>query len=251
MRFDPLAIALRTTGTNDVRRITALGNNPDTDPTSVPEDIWPNGGVYQFQSNAVAMEVLSTSINDTSSGTGARTILVNGLDDNYDEISQIITLNGTTPVSIPINLKRINSSLIMSAGSGEVNGGDITIRVVSGAIVQALLPAGAGITRQAIYTVPNGYTLVVHSMVFTINRSTNTKDTIEIVTHVRSNQGFYREPLILGVDSRNSPYRHDGEPGITITEKNDFTLRCTYSENTNINITAGFLGILVRNTSIP
>ncbi len=246
-----LAIALTTSGTSDVRRITALGNNPDTDTGSIPEDIWPLGGVYSFLSAATSMEIVSSVAADSSAGTGARTVLINGLDGNYDEVSQIITLNGTTPVAIPIDLLRINNALIMSAGSGEINAGNISIQTVSGALIKGYLSAGAGITRSAIYTVPNGYTLVIHSMVFSLNRSALTSDAVEVVTHIRSNNGFYREPLVLGIDVRTSPYRHDGEPGITVVQKNDFTLRCTYTQNNNANITAAFLGILIKNTLIP
>ena len=244
-----IEIALLTTATGSIRRITALGNNPNISISSTPEDIWPVGGIYKFLSSGSPMEIFSDNSVDNLAGSGGRNVLINGLDENYSEIAQTINLSGTTPVSIPTNLMRINSALLMSAGSGEVNMGNIIIRDVANTITGAYIPAGAGITRQAIYTVPSGYTLVINSQIFGINRSTTTKDTIEIVTHIRSNNGFYREPLILAVDSRNAPYRHDGEPGITITQKNDFTLRCTYTDGP-VNVTAGFLGVLVKNDVI-
>lgn len=248
---DYLAIALTTTGTSDVRRVTALGNNPDVDTSTTPEDIWPVGGLYSFLTVATALEILSDNVNDTAAGTGSRTVLINGLDGNYDEVSQTVTLNGTTPVSIPTPLLRVNSAIIMSAGSGETNIGNLSIRTVVGSLVKAYVPATSGITRAAIYTVPNGYTLVVHSMVFSLNRSALTSDAIEIATHFRTSTGVARHPLVLGIDVRTSPYRHDGEPGITVTQKTDFTLRCMYTQNSNANITAAFLGILVKNTLIP
>lgn len=243
-----LTLALKGTPTSPIRRITALGNNPDTDTTSTPEDIWPLGGVYPFLSVATALEILSDNANDTSAGTGARTITINGLDGNYDEVIQTVTLNGLTPVSIPTALLRVNNVILMSAGSTEVNQGNITVRDVATSVARAYVQAGAGISRSSIYTVPNGYTLIINSMVFTINRAANTNDAMEVVTHVRTNTGVYREPLILGVDVRNIPYRHDGEPGITVTQKSDFSLRVNFTQNNNINVTAGWLGILVKNT---
>lgn len=243
-----LTLAVKGTSTSPIRRITALGNNPVISTATVPEDIWPLGGVYPFLSAASALEILSSSVNDTSAGTGARTVLINGLDGNYDEVAQTVTLNGTTPVSIPTALLRVNSAIIMTAGSTEINAGNITIRDTATTTARAYIQAGAGITRSSIYTVPNGYTLVVNSMVFTINRSANTNDAIEVVTHVRSSLGVYREPLILGIDIRTAPYRHDGEPGITVVQKSDFTLRVTFTQNPNVNVTAGWLGVLVKNT---
>lgn len=243
-----LTLAVKGTSTSPIRRITALGNNPSISPGTVPEDIWPLGGVYPFLSAASALEILSSDIDDTSAGTGARTVLINGLDGNYDEVSQTVTMNGTTPVSIPTPLLRVNTAIVMSAGTTEVNEGNITIRDTATTTARAYIQSGAGITRSSIYTVPNGYTLVVNSMVFTINRAANTNDAMEVVTHVRANTGVYREPLVLGIDVRSTPYRHDGEPGITIVQKSDFTLRINFTQNPNINVTAGWLGVLVKNT---
>lgn len=243
-----LTLAIKGTSTSPIRRITALGNNPAISTATVPEDLWPGGGVYPFLAASSALEIISSSVNDAAAGTGARTVLINGLDANYDEVSQVVTLNGTTAVPVPTNLLRINSALIMSAGTTEVNEGVITIRDVATVTARAILQIGAGITRQAVYTVPNGYTLVVNSMVFTITRSGGATDAIEVVTHIRSSTGFYREPLILGITVNNVPYRHDGEPGVTLPQKTDFTLRATYSSNNNVNVTGAFLGVLVKNT---
>lgn len=243
-----LTLAVKTTSTSPIRRVTALGNNPDVDTGTVPEDIWPLGGVYPFLSVATALEILSSDINDTAAGTGGRTVLINGLDGNYDEVAQIVTLNGTTPVSIPTPLLRVNSAILMTAGSNEVNIGNITIRDTATVTARAYLQAGSGITRSSIYTVPNGYTLVINSMVFTINRAANANDAIEVVTHLRASTGVYREPLILGIDVRNVPYRHDGEPGITVVQKSDFSLRVNFTQNNSVNVTAGWLGILIKNT---
>lgn len=68
------------------RRITALGNNPDVD-TAGPEDVWSGGGLYPWMTTATALEIVSDSASDTSAGTGARTVLVNGLDANFVEVA--------------------------------------------------------------------------------------------------------------------------------------------------------------------
>lgn len=232
------------------RRITALGNNPDIDQASLPEDIWSGGGLYPWKTSATTMEAISVSANDAAAGTGARTILVNGLDANYDEISETVTLNGTNAVAMTKTYLRINSALIMSAGSGKTNDGDISIRDSGGGTVRSIIPAGYGITRQASYTVPAGHTLAIHSQLFNILRGSGLAVDVTIANFIQSPNGFYRMPLEIDVDG--NPYRHDGVPAIMVSEKNDYTLRCTAaSSSTDTNVTGAWLGILVKNSQIP
>lgn len=68
------------------RRVTALGNNPDVD-TGAAEEIWTAGGIYPFMTAATSLEIVSSSAADDSAGTGARTVLVNGLDAAYAEVA--------------------------------------------------------------------------------------------------------------------------------------------------------------------
>jgi len=226
-------------------RVAALGNNPDID--TAPEDIWSGGGQYPWMTAATPLEILSTDANDTSAGTGARTVTIVGLDINYGIVTQSVILNGITPVAIPMPLFRINSAMITSAGTGRVNAGDINIRDVSGATVRCVIPLGYGISRQSQYTVPAGSTLAVQSLLFCINRPTTTRDAT-IATFFQSPLGFYRLSLEVSVDG--NPYRHDGTPGIIVPEKFDFGLRCTYVSSTNTDITGAWLGILKTNEAL-
>lgn len=69
------------------RRIAAIGNNPDLDTATLPEEVWTGGGVYPWMTGSTALEILSSSANDASAGTGARTVTINGLDINYAEVA--------------------------------------------------------------------------------------------------------------------------------------------------------------------
>jgi hypothetical protein len=70
--------------------------------------------------------LVSTSNNDTSAGTGARTIEIFGLDENGLEVSESITLNGQTEVTSINIYTRLNRGIIRSAGSTGENLGVIT-----------------------------------------------------------------------------------------------------------------------------
>lgn len=69
------------------RRVAAIGNNPDLDTATLPEEIWTGGGVYPWLTASTALEIVSSSANDTSAGTGARTVTINGLSDAYAEVA--------------------------------------------------------------------------------------------------------------------------------------------------------------------
>jgi hypothetical protein len=225
-------------------RIIALGHNGDID--TAPEDIWSGGGLYPWLSAATALEIVSDSVADTSAGTGARTVTIDGLDAAWGKVRQVVTLDGTTPVAIPAALYRVQSAVVSSAGSGRVNAGTINIRDVSGATVRAQIETGYGITRQSQYTVPLGHTLQITSMTFGINRPSSTRDAT-FSTVVQNSEGFYRMAIEFSVST--APYYHTLAPGVALTEKTDFGMRCTYVSAVNTDVTAGWRGILRTNTA--
>jgi hypothetical protein len=227
-------------------RVAAFGYNPDVDGATLPEDIWVGGGLYPWMTASTALEIISTSANDASAGTGARTVLVSGLDINYVAVTQLVTLNGTTPVALATPLFRVNSLLIMSAGSGQVNAGQINVRDISGGTIRSIIAVGAGISQQSAYTVPAGFTLQVISNYTAITGNGSTR-TADVSTMFRSPLGFYRLPLTLTA-SDGHPYRHDASPGIIVAEKTDFSMRCINVSNDNSAIVAAWLGILRANT---
>ena len=232
-----------------VRRVTALGNNPDVDQGTLPEDVWSVGGIYPWMTASTALEIVSSSTSDSSAGVGARTVSIFGLDINYVEVVQTVTLNGTTPVSIPTPLFRVNSALIMSAGTNKVNVGDINIRRVTGGTVQAQIPVGYGITRAALFTVPAAHTLSVHSILYGLTRSGGVDKNMTVSNFIQSPNGFYRMPLEISV-SQVTPYRHEGKPGITLAEKTDFAFRVLESSASDASLTVAFLGTLYANTTL-
>lgn len=242
-----LTLAIKSLATSPIRRVTALGNNPDVDQGSLPEDIWTVGGVYPFPTAATSFEVVSTQAADSAAGIGARTIRISGLDANYDEVSEIVTMNGTTPVAVVTQFFRINNVLMLTVGSNEVNVGIINVNRSPGGLTQAQIPVGLGVSRQAIFTVPAGYTLVINSTLFAITRAGGVDKTVTIANFFRTPVGAFRLPFEISI-SQSFPYRHDGEPGIPIAEKTDVGFRAVESSVSDVSVTVGFLGILVKNT---
>lgn len=226
------------------RSIRALGNNPDID-TGAAEDVWPGGGFLSWLSVATAQEIVSGSANDAAAGTGARTVLVSGLDGSFIEQSEIATMNGTTAAALTKTYLRINNALVLSAGSGETNDAAITIRDAGGGATRAIIPAGAGISKQSNYTVPAGHSLIVREVFGCINRTGGgVVRYATIATMIRTSTGVRRLPLEFSISS-SSPYRHPAE--IPLPEKTDFMLRSTNVTVDNTDLTAAWIGVLRKN----
>lgn len=227
-------------------RVTGLGYAPSI--TAAPADIWPGAATYPWMTGATSLEMISSSANDAAAGTGTRTVLVSGLDINYVAVTETVMLNGTTAVALLNQYFRINSLIQMSAGSGKINAGTITLRDAGGGTTRGLIPLvngiGVGISRQSQYTVPAGSTLQVLSMYIGINGAGAAR-TADVSTFIQSSLGFYRLPVVLTAQDGN-PYRHDGIPGVTVTEKTDFGLRTTAISAT-VELTGAWLGIQRRN----
>jgi hypothetical protein len=140
--------------------VTIAGYNSDVD--TAWEMITPIGDLA-YAAAALQMTVSSSSANDTSAGTGARTVLIAGLDANYAAITETVTLNGQTAVTTTNSFLRINSMLVTTAGTGLANAGTIYIgsgTVTSGvpATIYNVIAAGFNNATSSQYTVPAGYT---------------------------------------------------------------------------------------------
>lgn len=111
------------------------------------ETIWDDSANYVYPSSAVAMDVVSSSALDTMQ------VLINGLDANYEAISETVTLTGTSAVTTSTAFFRINSAVILSGS----NAGDISIS--NGGTKYAFIGAEIGTTQSSVYTVPAGHSI--------------------------------------------------------------------------------------------
>ena len=134
------------------------GRNDDIDTATDPEDVWAGGGLMNWPTSAAVVSVTSTSANDDgnpTTNTGAQTLTIEGLDANFDELSETITLNGTTAVVTGGTFIRINKVFVATTGTYHgSNEGDITGTIGGDSMFKIL--TGLGETELGRYTVPNG-----------------------------------------------------------------------------------------------
>lgn len=127
------------------------------------QTVWRHGGLYEYPSTPMAMTVSSTSADDTAAGTGARTVVISGLVDDFESSTETVTLDGQNPVSVPGNWIRINRVSADDVGSGNVNAGDIHIgsgTVTAGvpATTYGFIEMGDGTSLSSVFTFAKGTT---------------------------------------------------------------------------------------------
>lgn len=223
----------------------AYGHTPTVTANS---DVWEGAGLYPFQSSATKLEILSASANDTAAGTGARTFMIAGLDANFNSISETITMNGVTPVQTANNYLRINGLNLLTAGSGGVNAGDVTLRVTGAGATQAIARAGYGYAKQAIYTVPAGYTLLVTDLFFALGGNGNAVNAVYSFCRIGPT-GLISITNEYNVNPSQALERHPIMGGI-VNATYTLTLRITAIGGVPTGAYASFEGILINNQAL-
>jgi hypothetical protein len=138
--------------------------------------MWSAGELRVLPSEAAVCIATSTDANDDGNpaSTGASVIRIEGLDANYDEITEDITLEGLSNATGSKSFLRINRAYITTAGSSEVNEGDITVTI--GGNTQAFIEANQGQTHQTHFTVPNGKYFLITSYFIGVGRMGGSTD---------------------------------------------------------------------------
>lgn len=141
--------------------IIIFGYNPDVDTSE--ESVWPDGGTVPHPTVASVLKVSSSDANDTSAGTGARTVFIKGLDGDYNEVSETVTLNGQTAVNTTNSYLYVNYFYVATVGSGGSNAGNINVGtgvVTAGvpAVLYDIIAIGYNNRTTAHYCIPAGYT---------------------------------------------------------------------------------------------
>lgn len=222
-----------------------FGRNTDVD-TGAAEDVWEGGGLYTFDTTAQSLEIISSAAADDGSpgGTGARTITVRGLDANYAEQVETVTLNGTTAVALSGTWLRVHRCQVATAGSSEANEGTLTVRLAGAGASRLVVGPLNGQTLMAVYTIPAGKTGYVVQYYISGNASP-TAPTMDVSLWTRSSGGVrnlkHQQALTAGQEMRyvfGSPFQ--------ITEKTDVWLRAQSSVN-NSDVCGGFDIVLVAN----
>jgi hypothetical protein len=136
------------------------------------ETVWSTGGLYVWPTTTETLSIVSTDTDDDGDpvGNGARTIFILGLDGSYTEVSETITMNGTTPVITANSYFRVFRSYVVAVGTSLTNEGTITITNSTAGQTLATIEAGEGQTDLGLYTIPAAKTGYLMEVIPTVTR---------------------------------------------------------------------------------
>ena len=150
---------------------TKMGISPAS--TITESTLWELGTQYIWPTVAQRMEVVSTHINDTAAGYGARSVYINYLTDTFEEKTEILALGGVGVVTtVATDIYRVNYFSVTSVGGTGKPEGNIYIRALSDTPIFSYISVGYNRARSICYTVPLGYTLYISSISFSCGYKT-------------------------------------------------------------------------------
>ena len=218
--FEPFGLQVARGQIQGHQGIIIFGYNPDVDTSE--ESIWPDGGTVPHPTVASVLKISSSDANDASAGTGARTVIISGLNGDYDTVTETVTLNGQTSVNTTNSYLYVNSFYVATVGSGGANAGVIyagTGTVTAGvpAVIYDLIAIGYNNRTTAHYCVPAGYTGYMVSGLITAGQvSGSTSVTAYLKQH--GPDGILRVGAITTLNNGSVEYHFD--PCYGIPEKN-------------------------------
>jgi len=141
-----------------------FGRNPNVG--NVPETIWMYGGIYQYLDvgSDSTVYAYSASSDDGPGNDGARTVTVQGLDNDFNLIEETITVNGAASTA---SFLRVYRAFVATAGVLAANDGDVLISTAASGggtvladigVIGSGTTTGLGQTQLALYTIPAGKT---------------------------------------------------------------------------------------------
>ncbi len=197
-----------------------------------------------YPTTAAVVSVVSDDANDDfPSGTGARTVSIQGLDADYNLQSDTLELDGTNAVTTTNTYIRVFRAGVETAGSS--GGAEGTISFSIGGNVQCTIdPEYDNQTLHAAYTIPAGKTGYLTRL-----QVTSTKD------NKAGMVGFFQREFgtdkVFKVKQLIEVYRNsvvvDFPVPLKLTEKSDLELRGKNLNSGNISLGGTFDLILVDN----
>lgn len=198
------------------------------------QTIWTGPEAYPW-SSLESPVTLTASSSNTQDNTQ---ITIQGLDDQWDQQTHVIHLNGSTPVVIPSQWRRV---FRVYTSGGVATQGDVTVTITDTTVIVAHVPVEEQQTLMALYTVPRGYTAYMTGFDSTVSRN----EDMLFRLRIRQPGGVFRTQHVAQV--YQAPYHYKYEVYKTVSEMCD--IECTGEPtNNNVSAHAAFDLILIKNS---
>jgi hypothetical protein len=195
--------------------------------------VWENNAAYVFPTVASTMVVSSSSASDT-----AVSVQIFGLDADYNRVTEVVALNGTSDVATTKVYWRINN-VITTAGTAV---GTIYVKNAGGT-TYAQIAIGSGKTNMSVFSVPAGYTAYMTQ--FDAFSSTSVTSGVfatfrGLITSSTGISNVVIQAPFLNTYAVTRPYP------TPVFEKSDLQLQCK-SSGAGLGIGALGIGVLIKN----
>ena len=219
------------------KHIFKFGFNPDINGTE--ETIWDVSGIYAYPSAAVTMTATTTA--GTPSTDNGVKITIQGLDADYNEVSQEITLAGAGTATTTQTFLRVFRAYVSGSQAPTAN-----VNITNGGTTYARVALNDNQTLMAVWTVPAGYTAyIIKGNIGTGTANTNQYIVGRLVS--RELGGVFRTQVKVTIQRGEIAF--DFEVPVSFPEKTDIEARA-YSSGSNNLIFADFEMIYIKNSSV-
>jgi hypothetical protein len=214
------------------------GNNPDVQ--AAEETIWYGGGIYQYPASAIQMKVSSDDAAATSQ------IIINGLDANYNPITEMISVTGRTPVTTVKSYLRLqNAYVIANPTNDNIYIGDGTVTAGVPATVYERIYNGHNRTESGRYTVPAGRTFYIsHGTISHGSDSSNAFMTGRLIYRLHGLP--FQSAAIVNLNNKFIDFWFDYP--IALPERSDIETRAFCSKSQANAVSTSIEGILITET---
>ena len=192
--------------------VNKFGKNPAVS-TSTQEDIWDTGGDYVQAATAELINLASSDDTDDKAGQdGMRTVKVYGVTDTFALASELVNLDGTTPVLTTNKYWFIHRMEGTIFGANGVNTGAITaITTATGTPTLATILAAKNKTFMAMFMVPDNYWLWIKHWDSSLRLAAGGSGEYELQSKLLTGTGFLPVELV-GVATVAGTKRKTFEP---------------------------------------
>ena len=186
--------------------------------------LWDGVGLYQYLTAPSVLTVTSDETEDNPAGPGAQTVELQGLDADYNLITETIPLGATGT----LEFLRVFRAKVATAGSYGTNWGNISIDDGTNVAIIDGGPnngPGVGQTFMCVYTVPAGKTAYLTQ--WAVSSGKQNADTLATFV-VRPFGGAFNTKDVVEIQANN--YIKDYKVPLKFDEKTDIEVRA-YSDN--------------------
>lgn len=201
---------------------------------------------------AYTLDISSSSAADVhTTGTGARTVAIYGLDKDFNKLIEVVSLTGQTAVTSTKSFRRVFELIVLTTGTGMQNAGDIYVvkhgtggsytggvpGTLTGATIKALAEDNFGLS--GLWTVPRGKVYTMKNLSLNVRGQAST---VKVMHGSAEANGLYyprrKYEATPGMPSER-PYNY---PVLVFHEKEDiYFMASSGSANGTISVDATFV----------